>query len=177
MAPKERNGSQPRGKRKQPLRYFYLDSNLHKVLSINRAQDLMVAWNYPEGKRVAYVYSDARRRMGKAYTMQQVAAMVNRHRVQIAMYIIDGKIRPPQRIYSLDGNKKPGKWFFSEKDVYDLHDYLLTVHIGRPRKDGQIRPGRTCSRAELRAMLQHETVLYVKNSDGEIVPVWKEIEW
>jgi hypothetical protein len=109
--------------------------------------------------------------------MVQVSKMINRHRVNIERYILEGKIRPPERIYSLDGNKTPGKYMFSEKDVFELHDYLLTVHIGRPRKDGRVTPGRMPSRAELRAMMQHDTTVYIKSADGTFMPVWKEIDW
>ncbi|AVD99250.1 helix-turn-helix DNA binding domain protein [Streptomyces phage BillNye] len=150
---------------------------MHRVLSINRAQDLVVTWVFKEGKRRAYVWSDARKRLEKAFTMKQVGQMVNRHRVNIEKYILEGKIRAPERIYTLDGNKTPGKYMFSEKDVFELHDYLLTVHIGRPRKDGKITPGRMPSRAELRAMMQHDTTVYIKAADGTFTPVWKEIDW
>ncbi|QIN94606.1 helix-turn-helix DNA binding domain protein [Streptomyces phage Muntaha] len=150
---------------------------MHRVLSTNRAQDLVVTWHFKEGKRRAYVWSDARRRLGKAFTMGQVSKMINRHRVIIEKYILDGKIRAPERIYTLDGTKRPGKYMFSEKDVLELHDYLLTVHIGRPRKDGKITPGRMPSRAELKAMMQHDTTMYVKSADGTFTPVWKEMDW
>ncbi|QBZ72333.1 helix-turn-helix DNA binding domain protein [Streptomyces phage Circinus] len=176
MGSKEGKGTRAR-KRSRRLRYFYLNGDLHRVLSINRAQDLVVTWVFKEGKRRAYVWSDARKRLEKAFTMKQVGQMVNRHRVNIEKYILEGKIRAPERIYTLDGNKTPGKYMFSEKDVFELHDYLLTVHIGRPRKDGKITPGRMPSRAELRAMMQHDTTVYIKAADGTFTPVWKEIDW
>ena len=40
------------------LRYFYLNGLLHKVLRRSRAEDLMVAWDYTNGKRVAYNLTD-----------------------------------------------------------------------------------------------------------------------
>lgn len=109
--------------------------------------------------------------------MQQVGKMIGRTRVQIENYILRGDIRRPQRIYTLDVEKKPGKYFFSEADVLGLHDYLLTVHIGRPRKDGRITPGKMPSKAELRAMMKHDLVTYVKTDEGEFRPIWKEIDW
>jgi len=114
--------------------------------------------------------------MEKAFPISEVSKLINRHRVIIENYILDGKIRTPQRIYTLD-TKRPGKYMFSEKDVLDLHDYLLTVHIGRPRKDGKITPGRMPSRAELKAMMRHDTTMYVKSADGTFTPVWKEMDW
>lgn len=165
-----------RSKRLALPRYFYLDSNLHKVLRTNRAQDLVWAWHYVEGKQKVYPYSEVRKKHGKAYSIVDVSEMIGRHRVIIENYILDGKIRAPQRIYAL-GSRKPGAYYFSEKDVYELHDYLLTVHRGRPRKDGMITPSGIPSRAELRAMLVTGHATYIKNEKGEFVQVWKENDW
>lgn len=137
----------------------------------------MEAWCYREGKRKGYVWSDVRKRMEVALPIAEVAKLIGRHRVQIENYILKGFIKSPQRVYTLDGNAKPGKYMFSESDVMGLHDYLLTVHIGRPRRDGRITPGRMPSKAELRAMMRHDTMTYVKNADGEFTPVWKEVDW
>lgn len=176
MAAEERTGTRQR--RSRPvIRYFYLNKDLHKVLRVVRAEDLVEAWNYREGKVMVYVWSDVRKRMENCFPLQQVGQMVNRHRVQIENYILYGKIRTPQRIYTLDGHKKPGKYFMSESDVLELHDYLLTVHIGRPRKDGRITPGRMPSKAELKALMRHGTMMYVKNAEGEFTQVWKEVDW
>lgn len=176
MAIEARNGKGKR-RRSKSVRYFYINGDLHRVLRITRPSDFVEAWNYPQAKRMGYVWSDVRKRMEKAFTLQQVCAMVGRHRVQVELYILEGKIKTPQRIYTLDGEKKPGKYFFSESDVLDLHDYLLTVHIGRPRKDGKITPRDMPTRAEMRALMKHDLVTYVKNEDGEFSPIWKEIEW
>lgn len=178
MVDENRSGSRPRRRYRPPrVKYFYLNSELHKTERVNNAQDLIWAWNYPMGKSVVYVWSDARKRMEKAFSITQVGRMIGRTRVTIEQIILDGKIKVPQRAYTLDERRKPGKYWFSERDVLGLHDYLLTVHIGRPRKDGQITPGKMPSKAELRAMMTHDTVMYVKSSDGEFVPVWKEVEW
>lgn len=176
MATESGNSTRQRSSRK-PLRYFYVNSDLHKVLRVVRPQDFVEAWNYRLGKRVGYVWSDVRKRMESAFTMQQVSNMIGRHRVQIENYILAGDIKAPQRIYTLDGEKKPGKYFFSESDVLDLHDYLLTIHVGRPRKDGKITPGKMPTKAELRAMMKHDVVTYVKTSDNEFKPIWKEVDW
>ncbi len=159
------------------LRYFYINGDLHKVIRIVRPSDLVEAWNYREGKRAGYVWSDVRKRMENAFTLQQVSAMVGRHRVQIENYILHGMIKTPQRAYSLDGNKTPGKYLLSESDVLGLHDYLLTVHIGRPRKDGKITPGKMPTRAELRSIMKHDLITYVKTDDNEFRPIWKEVDW
>jgi hypothetical protein len=175
------NGTKPRHRRKRRkarLRYFYLNGDLHKVLSVNRPEDFVICWNFPKGKRVGYVWSDVRKNHGKAFKMKQVSAMIGRHRVNIERDILAGHIKAPQRTYTLDEKRRPLFYMFSEENMFDLHDYLLTVHIGRPRKDGKIRPRQSLpSKAELRAMMRHDLVTYVKTEGGEFVPVWKEQDW
>jgi hypothetical protein len=41
----------------QRLVYFFLDGKIHKSLHISRARDEIVAWCYPEKRRVMYNYS------------------------------------------------------------------------------------------------------------------------
>lgn len=175
------NGKTPRQRRNRKfagIRYFFLNGDLHKVLSVTRAQDLVVCWNFPEGKRVGYSWSDVKKRHGKAFKMQEVSKMIGRHRTNIERDILAGNIKTPQRIYTLNGKKRPLYYYFSEENVFDLHDYLLTVHVGRPRSDGKITPRADLpSKAELRAMMKHDIVTYIKTEQGEFVPVWKEQDW
>lgn len=71
------------------LRYFFLNDKIHKVLSASRSKDEIIAWCYPDKKRVLYPYSQVKKYMGQAYTLVQVASILNRHRVTIQDYILD----------------------------------------------------------------------------------------
>jgi len=158
-------------------RYFYLNGKLHKFLKSSRAEDLVVAWDYQDGKRVAYSLTDVNKNKQHAYSMSQVVKIIGKHEDTINMHIRRGNLRHPQRIYSLNGNKTPGKFFWSEDDIRSMHDFFKTVHRGRPRIDGGITPGDMPSRAELEAIIKQENILYIKNNDGDFVPVWKQPEW
>ena len=171
MVKQKRKGSS------KTLRHFYLNDELHKTLNVLRPDDMLVAWNYPQYKRVAYVLSDARQHMQRAYGVNQVSLMMNRTNLTILRYIYAGKIQAPQKSYLLEDPSREGKYFFSEDDIYKLHDYLLTVNIGRPRADGQKRATNVPSRRELEALIKNDTVLYVKTTDGEFTPVWKQPDW
>ena len=70
-----------------------------------------------------------------------------------------------------------GKYFFSEKEVLDLHDYCSTVSVGRPRKDGLVNSSGLPTRSEVKSMLKETSTLYIKNDSGEFIPVWKENVW
>lgn len=168
---------QTRNSKGTSLRYFFLNGEHHRVIRISRSEDLIVAWNYPQGKVATYIWSVAKRSMGKAFTMKSVCKIFSRDKMIIHDYIRDGKIKRPVQTYSLDGRKKPGKFLFSEDDLRDLHSYMLTVHRGRPRKDGMVTNSNLMSRAELEALMKEEKILYTKDKSGEFVPVWKQPDW
>ena len=171
MAVRKRNSV-----RKKP-RYFYINQELHKSLRVNRAEDLIYAWNYPQGKRVAYVWSVTQKNMQHAFSVSEVAKFFGRNPVVIKQYMLDGEIGKVQKTYSLDDRKSPGKYFFSEDDVRSLYEYLSTKNLGRPRKDGLQVQYPLPSRSELEAMLKQETILYMKDKAGEFAPIWKQPDW
>jgi hypothetical protein len=157
--------------------YFYLNGKLHRTISVNRSENLLVAWDYEAGKRVAYVLTDAYQRRQRAYTAVQVGRLLNRHYDTIVRHLMDGNIQYPQHAYSLSGKRKITRYLFSEDDIRKIHEFFKTVHQGRPRKDGQINTGDLISTPELEALLRNETVLYTKTDGGEFVPVFKQPEW
>lgn len=163
--------------RRRSLNYFFHEDRLHKVLYISRPRDLMYAWSYDERKRVAFVYSHIKKTHERAFTLNEVSEMVNRTREAITKYIMAGHIKRPPMSYTLDGTFRPSKYLWREKDVLELHDYLMTVHYGRARKDGEITPYPTPTKSELRAMMRHDVVYYVENSKGEKVKAFRESAW
>jgi len=162
---------------KQRILYFYLNGELHKSLHITRSEDLMIAWNYPMGKRVAYNLSDVRKNKQHAYTISYVAKMLNRHIDTIKRHLKAGDFTTPQRSYSLKDHSREGRYYFSDDNIREIRDFFKTVHIGRPRKDGMVNSTSIPSRAELEALLRNEKVLYAKQDDGTFIPVWKQPEW
>jgi hypothetical protein len=146
------------------VRYFFLNGNIHKTISLSRAKDQVIAWSYVDKKRVLYPYSEVNKSMGNAYTLVQVASMLNKHRVTIQDYILEEKIKSPQKIYPIGNSSSEGwfKYMFSESDVLDLHEYIL--ESGHSKN--------VPSRAELLALLKHSFILYTKTDSG-FVPVWK----
>ena len=162
---------------KHGARNFYLNGDLHRVLTVSKAADLLYAWNYPQRKRMTYIYSDVKKHAQRAFDTSEVCIMMDRHYKRIYEYIEKGHIKAPQKMYTLDGRFAESKYQWSEDDVLALHDYMVTVHRGRPRKDGFVRTWNLPSRAELKAMMRNKETLYVKGSDGEFAPIWKEVDW
>jgi hypothetical protein len=155
------------------LNYFFLNGNLHRRLHINRSADKIITWCYPEERRVAYTYSDVKRRKEPAFTTTEVARMLNRSRQIVEYAIMDGSIDTPQFTYGINERKKKYKYMWDEKHIIELHQYFNTKHYGRPRKDGIVNPKKMPSLRELRALIRQEEPLYVKMDNGEFLPVWR----
>jgi hypothetical protein len=147
------------------LRYFFLNDKIHKVLKASRSKDEMVSWCYPDKKRVMYSYSQVKKNMETAYTVVEVASMLNKHRVTIQEYILNEKVATPQKIYPI-GQPDSENWsqyMFNQKNILDIHQHILDSGHSKEIP----------SRAEVQALLKNNLVLYTKTEDGKFVPVWK----
>ena len=159
MAGIKRNG------KSKSLRYFFLNDKIHKVLKSSRSKDEMIAWCYPDKKRVMYSYSQVKKNMETAYTVVEVAYMLNKHRVTIQEYILDEKVATPQKIYPI-GQPDSENWsqyMFNQKNILDIHQHILDSGHSKEIP----------SKAELQALLKNNLILYTKTEEGKFVPVWK----
>jgi hypothetical protein len=180
-------GSSPRKRndtvvtKKTPSRrknfFFYLEGELHQHIHIDLGQDIITAWNFKQEKRVAYPWSVTKRRMKPSYRTGEVAKLINRSRVTIEHAILRGDIKQPVRPHSLDNERKRGRYAWQESDIMEARDFFATQHQGFPRKDGLITARPIPTRAELRAMMEHGMVTYMRTSEGEFIPTFKEIVW
>jgi hypothetical protein len=144
--------------------YFFLNGKVHKVLKLSRAKDEIIAWSYIDKKRMLYSYSQVEKNMEKAYSVVEVSKILGRHRVTIEEYILQGKIKQPQRVYPISNPDSTwSKYMLSESDIMDIHQFIIDA--------GHIRE--LPSRSELQAILKHNLILYTKTEDGKFVPVWK----
>jgi len=144
--------------------YFFLNGKIHKVLKSSRAKDELIAWCYPDKKRVLYPYNLAVKGMENAYTLLQAGKILNRHKVTLEEYILVGKIKSPQKVYPI-GNPE-SKWFkymLSESDIVQVHEFILEAGHTKDLP----------SKAELLALLKSNIILYTKTNEGKYVPVWK----
>jgi len=156
-----------RGKRqavRKKFLYFFLNGKIHKVLKSSRARDEMIAWCYPDKKRVLYSYALVEKNMENAYSIKDAGKFLNRHKVTIEDYILAGKIKEPQKVYPISNPESTwSKFMLSESDILDIHQFILDA--------GYLRDLPT--KTELQALLKHNMILYTKTKDGSFVPVWK----
>jgi hypothetical protein len=154
--------SKRKGTRKKLL-YFFLNNKIHKVIKLSRAKDELVAWCYPDKKRVLYSYSQVQKYKESAYSIKEAGLLLNKHKVTIEEYILNGKIKVPQKVYPISNPESSWfKFMLSESDILDIHQYILDVGYSKD----------VPSKAELTALFKHNIILYTKTDSG-FVPVWK----
>ena len=154
-----------RDSKSKSLRYFFLNDKIHKVLRASRSKDELVAWCYPDRKRVMYSYSQVKKNMETAYSIKEVSIMLNRHRVTIQDYIIEGKVSTPSKIYPIGEPDSTtwSKYMFNQKNILDIHQHILDSGHSKEIP----------SKAEIQALFKNNLVLYTKTQEGKFVPVWK----
>lgn len=160
--------------------YFYLGGDLYKILQHVRASDYLTAWNFHKNGMEEFILSDVKRRAEPAFKTKSVGEMINRSGISVRDVYQEGHIPRPKKTYPLgDGKFTPLLYsavLWSKQDVYNLHDYYMSKHGVKAKtetKPGETRSHRIPSRAELRSVLDHGTVYYVKDKKGQMVKVWK----
>lgn len=162
---------QPHFQRKK-WRYFFYGDELHRIISLNRAVDELVAYNYRQRKRMMYSWTDVKRNGEPSFSMRDVAKITGRSYWRLYRWIYEGWIPTPQRSYSLEtGNLGP--YYFSEKDIMNIFEIIKSTHRGRPRNDGLITNSSVPTEKELRAAITHNLFVYAQNANGEFVPIWE----
>jgi hypothetical protein len=131
---------------------------------MSRAKDEVIAWSYLDKKRMMYSYSQVDKHMEKAYTVSEVSKILGRHKVTIEEYILQGKVKQPQKVYPISNPESTwSKYMLNEANILDIHEFIIDA--------GHIRD--LPSRSELQALLKHNLIMYTKTEDGKFVPVWK----
>ena len=162
--------------------YFFLNGKIHATYSRNRGADTLTAWCFNDAKMYTYVYSDVCKRMERAYDLIQVVKMLGRGKESILSAWRNQDLELVG--YKIHWKPGLGKWKFSESDIMKILNYYankqnasaarsknkLTRQITNPRK-GLPSP------AEVRAMMHYNDLQYIKNKDGEFVPVYGELDW
>ena len=155
------------------LRYFFWEGKLHRTLITDPARNTLTAWCYDDAKKVQFVYSHIRVHRERAWRTSEVLKMLNRSRPTMARYVLNGKVRPPVKSYSLDGKNYPGIGWWRAKDIYAFHEALL-----EPNEKGELRAKAGIpSRMELTAMMEEGASYILRDNEGNETRVFRETLW
>lgn len=153
---------------------WFLNGDLVKTHHLNRSNGIMSVYNINKGQIESCLIADFKKNRDKAYTVNETAQLINRHRKYIPTLIKQGVIPEPT---GASLNKQRGwqiRSYYSQTQVYEIRDILATYSIGRPRKDGLINNDITPTRQELTRRMGEGILTYTRTADGEFIPVWSE---
>ena len=162
-------------------RLFFMNGELHAFVSKNRAQGLVQSWNYPQGRTEVVLYSDAHKDTNRAYTLSSIARLLNRTNFRIHQAWSEGFRKPPGEKYnfklykSLEENKGQRTYYGDEQYILDLRDWFSEQYHGRSQHTDKIIKSnykQLPTKAEVNAMLRRNQQFYVKDKNGNMVPVW-----
>lgn len=137
---------------------------------MNKANDKATLWNYEKKQREVHSLAVVSQLYEQAYSLKDIGELLNRSPRTLRDRL--DEFPKPYRIYSMIHQKEYGRRWDADQ-VMEIREVLAHTHFGRPRLDGEAFPLPVPTRTELRAMLNQEAVVYVKNKDGEFIPTWK----
>jgi hypothetical protein len=157
---------------------FFINNELVRVVHSNRANNIVVVYNYIQNKDQTLLLSDFKKHRKRAYTVIDTARIFKRTKMQLQRWIDNELIHPPMGA-GLDGKREFRRLsYYSEDDLFTIRSVLATIHKGRPRKDGRITPRKDLvTEKELRSLIGDSIMLYTKTEDGRFIPVWQEETW
>jgi hypothetical protein len=156
---------------------FFLNSELIRVIHINRSSNIVKLLNLNNGKYQSMLYSDFKKHRKRAYSVISSAKILNRSRIGLQKYYLGGLIPKPIGA-KLNGERDFRVMsYYSEDTLFEIREIMTTIHHGRPRKDGNITPSNVPTEQELRSRMGDAIMLYTKTSDGRFIPTWKEDTW
>lgn len=152
---------------------FFINDELVRIIHILKSQNYIKFYNIPQDKYQTMLYTDFVKHRKRAYLKKDVAKLLDRSLVQLDRYIYSDMVDRPHG--TAPGGKRAWhfKSYYSEDDVFRIREMMSNIHRGRPRKDGLIS-NNVISEQELRIRMGDAMMLYTKNSDGQMVPVWSE---
>jgi hypothetical protein len=153
---------------------WFLNGDLVRKYHINRSAGIISVYNITKDRLESCFLADFKKNRERAYSVNETAKLVNRHRKYLPRLMQSGKIPYPI------GASKDGKTgfriraYYSESMVHEIRDILASTHNGRARKDGLITNDTTPTKQELTRRMGDGMLTYAKTPEGEFVPLWTE---
>ena len=153
---------------------WFLNGELVRIAHINKAAGVVTINNLYNGTRQQVNIVEFKKKRKNAFTIADTARLLNYNKKSIPRLVRNG-ILPNPVGERLNGERKFGYLsYYSEEHIWEARDLLATHHIGRPRKDGLSTNNKIPSVQELRYQMGDGMIYYVKNEDGEFVPIFTE---
>lgn len=158
----------------QRRRVWFLNGQLVRKHHVSRAAGIVTLHNLTLDIIQSTTIPEFRKKRKRAYTVSEAARLLNFHVKSIPRLVKQGMI--PEPTGELPGGERKFHYlsYFSEDQIFEMRDTLSQIHHGAPRKDGLITNNKTPTLGELREAMGDGRVMFVRNDDGKLIPVYSE---
>jgi hypothetical protein len=154
-------------------RIYFLNNNLYKVIKADRSSNICHLYTLETEEVKKFLYSDFKKFRKSAYRIGKASKFLNRHPDRIRRAIWTGQVTKPLLVKT----GSSGSYWFTEENIHELREFFANVHRGRPRRDGIVVSHNVPTKDELDALLGNKEMLYIKNKNGDFIPVWRAEEF
>ena len=149
---------------------WFLNGDLVSIFQHNKANGTVTLENFCKNRLETMTMKDFRRKRRRAYTIVEAAELLNRNQKYLSRRAREGWFPLPVGRGPNGTQLGTGPAYYSEEHLFEIRELMSQVHWGRKRKDGLITNNHTPTESELRARLNNQILVYIKNEDGEYVP-------
>lgn len=165
-------------------KYYFFNDRLVRLMDKDAVGDRVMVYDFTDHERYIYKLSDFKKYSERAYTLPEVADLLER-----SYWILYRKIKSEITwIGSIAtyGNEW-ARHYFSKDDILELHQYLADIdprgegihhkksgrrHYPKP-KNKLVKRDDLPTREALLAKLNSNEVYYIQDEEGNFVPVFK----
>lgn len=150
-------------------RNFFLGKNLYTRIKVQKHLDQIECWGHAEKAFVFLSYSYVLHNQETAYGTTEVAKMLWRAPATLLNSVQRGILRPTIAYIPVGKpDADPIMYAWHESGIMEAWEYFVNTDYR-----GSGSPVPTPSKKELRAALNHEVVMYIRDENGEFVPTWR----
>lgn len=155
-------------------RAWFLNGELVRIHHVSRAAGMVTLHNLGKDILQTTTVIEFRKKRRRAFTVVEAARLLNMHKKSIPRLVKLGMI--PEPTGELPGGERAWHYlsYYSEDQIMEMRKALSQIHHGKARKDGLITNNKTPTEAELRHAMGDGIMLFTRNDDGRMVPVFSE---
>jgi hypothetical protein len=131
--------------------HFLHKGRIFRVALASSGTDTIILEDIETYEKFSVMFSVFKFAYTRVWKIGDVAKFLGRSPRSIYRYESSGAIDKPKR-YDAAGGRSVR--FFTKQDVLDMHECLVEIHQGRPRKDGRVVNNSMPNRTELVTMFK-----------------------
>lgn len=151
---------------------WFLGNDLVTIHHKSESAGIVVIKNLTQDRLESMTMKEFRRFRKRAYTITEAAELLNHDRSYLSRRAKEGYWPPP--VGRNPGGRQYGTQpaYYNEDHLYQIRNIMSQIHAGRPRKDGFVTNNQTPTETQLRAAINNQLFVYVKDNDGNFIPTF-----